>query len=134
MKQKVSNTVVYHALYLLFTEYHERIRLSKKEWTVDENDNVDYRTSFRMRYKATNMEDFIRELWGTKCQYLLSGILIYLLKLDPYFSPKLNDYERFFIKIYRHREILTKIGSGNHKVIFPFRNFIEQKKVVLIRC
>ena len=133
MKQKVSNTVVYNALYLLFAEYHERMRLSK-EWPVDENNNIDFRYSSRMKYKATNMEDLIRELWGTKCQYLLSGILIYLIKLDPYFSPKLNDYERFFIKIYRHRKILSKIGSGNHKVIFPFRNFIEQKKVVLIRC
>ena len=133
MKEKVADHVISNALYLLFAEYQERMRLSR-EWPVDENDNVDYRYSFRMKYKATNMEDLIRELWGTKCQYLLSGVLIYLIKLDPYFSPKLNDYERFFIKIYRHRKILSKIGSGNHKVIFPFRNFIEQKKVVLIRC
>ena len=87
-----------------------------------------------MKKKATDMEDLIRELWGTKAQYLLSGILIYLIKLDPYFSPKLNDYKLFFIKIYRHRQILAKIGTGNHKVIFPFRKLIEKKKVVLIRC
>ena len=121
MKQKVTETVVSNALYVLFAEYYERIRFSKKEWAVNENEHVDYRSSFRMRYKATNMEDLIRELWGTKCQYLLSGILIYLIKLDPYFSPELNDYKRFFIKIYRHRKILTKIGSGQHKVISPFR-------------
>ena len=133
MKQKVSETVVSNALYLLFVEYHERMKLSK-EWPVDENDNVDFRYSLQMKYEATGMEDLIRELWGTKCQYLLSGVLIYLIKLDTYFSPKLNDYKEFFNKIYRHREILTKIGSGHHKVIFPFRNFIEQKKVVLIRC
>ena len=129
----VSKTIVSNALYLLFAEYHERIALSKK-WPVDENNNIDFRYSLQMKSKATDMEDFIRELWGDKCQYLLSGILIYLLKLDPYFSPKLNDYERFFIKIYKHREILTKIGSGNHKVVFPFQKFIEKKKVVLIRC
>ena len=134
MKQKVTDTVLLNAVYLLLTDYYEKIRLSKDEWKVDENDNVDYRSSFRMRYQATNMEDFIRELWGTKCQYLLSGIMIYLFKLDPYFSPKLNDYKRFFTKIYRHRKILIKIGSGNHKVVFPFRNFIEKKKIVLIRC
>ena len=133
MKQNVSKTVVCNALYLLFTEYFERIRLSK-EWPVDENDNIDFRYSLQMKYKATDMEDFIRELWGSKSQYLLSGVLIYLLKLDPYFSPKLNSYERFFTKIYEHRQILTKIGSGNHKVIFPFQKFIEKKKVVLIRC
>ena len=134
MKQKVSETVVYNALYLLFGEYYEKTRLSKV-WPVDENNNVDFRYSLQMKYKATLMEDLIRDLWGRKCQYLLSGILIYLMKLDPYFSPKFNEYERFFIKIYRHREILTKIGSGNHKVIFPFKNFIKQrKKLVLIRC
>ena len=133
MKQNIGETVVCNALYLLFAEYYERMRLSK-EWSVDENEEVNYRYSFRMKYKATAMEDFIRELWGTKCQFLLSGVLIYLIKLDPYFSPKLNGYERFFTKIYEHREILTKIGSGNHKVIFPFQKFIEKKKVVLIRC
>ena len=133
MKQKVSETVVSNALYLLFGEYYERTRLSKV--TVDENNNADFRYSLQMKYKATLMEDLIRDLWGTKCQYLLSGVLIYLMKLDPYFSPKSNEYERFFIKIYKYREILTKIGSGNHKVIFPFENFIKQKKkLVLIRC
>ena len=134
MKQKVSKTVVSNALYLLFGEYYERTRLSK-EWPVDENNNVDFRYSLQMKYKATLMEELIRDLWGTRCQYLLSGVLIYLMKLDPYFAPKFNEYERFFIKIYKHREILTKIGSGNHKVIFPFKNFIKQnKKLVLIRC
>ena len=133
MKQKVSKTVVSNALYLLFDDYYERTRLSK-ERSVDENNNIDFCYSLQMKNKATHMEDFIRELWSTKCQYLLSGILIYLIKLDPYFSPKLNDYKRFFIKVYRHRKILTEIGSGNHEVIFPFRNFIEQKKLVLIRC
>ena len=134
MKQKVSETVVSNALYLLFAEYYERTRLSK-EWPVDENNNVDFRYSLQMKYKATLMEELIRDLWGTRCQYLLSGVLIYLMKLDPYFAPKFNEYERFFIKIYKHREILTKIGSGNHKVIFPFKNFIKQrKKLVLIRC
>ena len=133
MKQKVSETVVCNALYLLFTDYYEKIKESK-EWPVDENEVVHYRYSFRMKYKATAMEDFIRELWGKKSQYLLSGVLIYLIKLDPYFSPKLNDYKRFFTKIYKHREILIKIGSGNHKVIFPFQKFIGKKKPVLIRC
>ena len=127
MKQKVSETVVSNALYLLFAEYYERTRLSK-EWPVDENNNVDFRYSLQMKYKATLMEELIRDLWGTRCQYLLSGVLIYLMKLDPYFAPKFNEYERFFIKIYKHREILTKIGSGNHKVIFPFKNFIKQNK------
>ena len=133
MKQKVNDAVICNALYLLFVMYHERWSLSK-EWKADENKNIDFRYSFRMKKKATDMEDLIRELWGTKSQYLLSGILIYLIKLDPYFSPKLNDYKLFFIKIYRHRQILAKIGTGNHKVIFPFRKLIEKKKVVLIRC
>ena len=134
MKQKVSETVVCNALYLLFGKYYERIRLSE-ERPVDENDNIDFRYSLQMKYKAYDMEELIRDLWGTKCQYLLSGVLIYLMKLDPYFSPKFNEYKLFFTKIYRHREILSKIGSGNHKVIFPFEKCIKQsKKLVLIRC
>ena len=127
MKQKVSETVVCNALYLLFGKYYERIRLSE-ERPVDENDNIDFRYSLQMKYKAIDMEELIRDLWGTKCQYLLSGVLIYLMKLDPYFSPKFNEYELFFTKIYRHREILSKIGSGNHKVIFPFEKYIKQSK------
>ena len=115
MKQKVSKTVVSNALYLLFEDYCERTRLSKKQ-SVDENNNTDFRYSLQMQYKAVLLEDFIRDLWGTKCQYLLSGVLIYLTKLDPYFIPKFNGYERFFIKIYKNRKILTKIGRGNQKL------------------
>ena len=133
MKQKVSGTVVCNALFLLFGDIYENMTESK-EWRVDENDNVDYRYSFRMCYKATDKEDTIRKLWGSRCQMILSGILIYLYKLDRYFSPKLNSLEQFFIKVYRHREILTKIGSGKHKVVFPFVKLINKKKPLLIRC
>ena len=135
MKQKVSETVVCNALYLLFGEYYERMRLSEEQQS-DENNTILYRYSLQMKYKAYAMEELIRDLWGTRCQYLLSGVLIYLLKLDPYFSPKFNDFKLFFTKIYRHREILSKIGRGNHKVIFPFKKYIKQlpKKILLIRC
>ena len=134
MKQKVSKTAVYNALYLLFGDYCEKTKLSKEQ-SVDENGDVDFRYSLQKQYKAVLLEDLIRDLWGTKCQYLLSGVLIYLSKLDPYFSPEINGYEQFFIKIYKNREILTKIGRGSHKAIFPFENFIkENKKLVLIRC
>ena len=134
MKAKdVNDTIILNAIYLLFGDLYKNITESK-DWKTDENDNVDFRYSLRMKYKATDKEDIIRKLWGSRCQFLLSGILIYLYKLDPYFSPKLNDCRQFFIKIYRHREILTKIGSGNHILIFPFQKLIEKNKVLLIRC
>ena len=134
MKQKyVNDTIICNALYLLFADLHEYMTKSKDQMT-DENDNIDFWYSLRMTNKAGDKEDTIRKIWGSRCQFLLTGILIYLYKLDPYFSPKLNDYKQFFIKIYRHREILTKIGSNNHKVIFPFQKLIEKKKVLLIRC
>ena len=133
MEQKVSGTVVCNALYLLFGEIYENM-VESKEWRVDQNDNVDYRHSFRMYYKATDKEDTIRKLWGSRCQKLLSGILIYLYKLDRYFSPKLNTCEQFFIKLYRHREILAKIGCAEHKIVFPFEKLIEKNKPLLIRC
>ena len=129
----VTGTVICNALYLLFVDFWESM-LESKEWKTDENNNVDYRYSFRMYYRATAKEDHIRKFWGSKCQYLQSGIFIYLYKLDQYFNPKSNGYKQFFIKLYRHREILSKIGSGNHKVIFPFEKLIKKKKSVLIRC
>ena len=128
----VTDTVICNALYLLFVDFWENLIESKKEWKTDKNDNVDYRYSFLMRYKACDKEDDIRKFWGSRCQYLLSGIFIYLYKLDQYFNPKSNGYEQFFIKLYRHREIL-EIGSGNHKVFFPFEKLIKKKKLLLIR-
>ena len=132
MKQKVTETVVCNAIYLLFGDLYENVRKSKFE--EDENNAIDYRYFLREYNKATDKEDTIRKLWGSRCQTLLSGILIYLYKLDRYFSPKLNSLEQFFIKVYRHREILTKIGSGKHKVVFPFVKLINKKKPLLIRC
>ena len=134
ISKMVTDTVICNALYLLFIDFCECVIESEKDWKTDEND-VNYRYAFRMRYKACEKEETIRKLWGSRCQYLLSGIFIYLYKLDEYFNPKLNGYEEFFIKLYRHREILTKIGSGNHKVIFPFIKLInKKKKPLLIRC
>ena len=134
MKQKINETVVTNVLYLLFGDYCEKNRLSKKE-LVDENNGADFHHSLQLQYKIIHLEELIRDFWGTRCQYLLSGILIYLTKLDSYFDPKFNDYEHFFVKIYKNRKILTEIGKGHRNVIFPFKKFIkENKKLVLIRC
>ena len=134
MKQKASKTIVSNVLYLLFEDYCEKNRLSKKH-LVDENNRVDFQHSLQVQYKIILLEDLIRDFWGTRCQYLLSGVLIYLTKLDLYFDPKFNDYKHFFVKIYKNHKILTEIGKGHRKVIFPFKNFIKQdKKLVLIRC
>ena len=132
MKQKVTDTVVCNALYLLFGDLYENV--SKSEFKKDENNDIDYRYFLSKYSKANDKEDTIRKLWGSRCQNLLSGILIYLYKLDHYFSPKLNTMEQFFTKVYRHREILTKIGSARHKVVFPFVKLINKKKALLIRC
>ena len=133
MKQKeVTGTVLCNALYLLFNDVYENV--FKSTFKEDENNNIDYRYFLSMFAKATEKEDTIRKLWGTRCQKLLSGILIYLYKLDRYFSPELNTAKQFFIKVYRHREILAKIGSSEHKVVFPFVKLINKKKPLLIRC
>ena len=132
MKQKVTGAVLYNALYLLFNDVYENV--SKSVFKEDENKDIDYRYFLSLFAKATDKEDTIRKLWGTRCQKLLSGILIYLYKLDRYFSPELNTVEQFFIKVYRHREILAKIGSGKHKVVFPFVKLINKKNPLLIRC
>ena len=129
----VNDIIICNALYLLFGDFWYNMTESKK-WKSDENYDFDYLYSFRMRTKAIENEDTIRKIWGSRCQFLLSGVMLYLYKLDPYFNPKLNDCKQFFMKIYRHREILTKIGSGSRKVIFPFGKLIKEKKLLLIRC
>ena len=132
MEQKVTDTVVCNALYLLFGDLYKNV--TKSIFKEDENNDIEYRYFLSMYNKAADKEDTIRKLWGVRCQNLLSGILLYLYKLDRYFSPELNTMEQFFIKVYRHREILTKIGSGEHKVVFPFVKLIKKKKPILIRC
>ena len=132
MKQKPTDAVLYTAIYLLFGDLYNYVIKSK--FKEDENRDIEYRYFLSKFNKATDKEDTIRKLWGCKCQNLLSGILLYLYKLDRYFSPKLNTLEQFFIKVYRHRKILSKIGSGKHEVVFPFVNLINKKKPLLIRC
>ena len=131
-KLKKTNRVTCAALYLLFNDVYESV--TKSKFKEDENRNIDYYYFLTMFAKATEKEDMIRKLWGARCQKLLSGILIYLYKLDRYFSPQLNTREQFFIKVYKHRKILSKIGSGEHKLVFPFEKLINKKKPLLIRC
>ena len=101
----------------------------------DENKNGNYSYSLYYYNKAIKKEPTIRKLWGEKCQSYLSGILIYMYKLDPYFNPHLHTPEQFFIKVYRHRDILTKIGRGTKEIIYPFVNFVnKEKNILLIRC
>ena len=133
MKQKPTDAVICNAVYLMFRDFYENVRESTVE-KIDENNDINYGYGLHWYNKATQKEDLIRKLWDFRCQNLLSGVLIYLYKLDPYFSPKLNTIEQFFIKIYQHREILTEIGLGKRKVVFPVINLINKKKVLLIRC
>ena len=132
MNQKPTDNVLFTAIYLLFGDLYEHVKKSK--FKEDENKKIQY-SYFSLEYnEAIDKEDTIRTLWAHRCQNFLSGILLYLYKLDRYFSPELNTREQFYMKVYRHREILSKIGSGKHKVIFPFVNLIDKKKPVLIRC
>ena len=131
-KLRKTNRVICVSLYLLFNDVYKCVTESK--FKEDENRNIDYHYFLSMFAKATEKEDAIRKLWGGRCQKLLSGILIYLYKLDQYFSPQLNTPEQFFIKVYKHREILRKIGCSEHKVVFPFKKLFDEKKSLLIRC
>ena len=120
------------SLYLLFNDLYEYV--TKSKFKEDENRNIDYHYFLSMFGKATNKEETIRKLWGKRSQKLLAGILIYLYKTDQYFSPQMNNYEQFFMKVYKHREILCKIGCGEHKIVFPFKKIFKKKKTILIRC
>ena len=131
-KLKKTNRLICISLYLLFNDVYNCVKKSK--FKEDENQNIDYHYFLTMFGNATDKEDMIRKLWGGRCQKLLSGILIYLYKLDQYFNPQLNTYKEFFIKVYKNREILRKIGCGEHKIIFPFIKIFGEKKPLIIRC
>ena len=131
-KLKKTNRVNSISLYLLFNDVYESV--TKSKFKEDENRNIDYHYFLTMFTKATEKEDSIRKLWGGRCHKLLSGILIYLYKLDQYFNPQLNTYEQFFIKVHKHRKLLSKIGSGEHELVFPFKKIFDKKKPLLIRC
>ena len=77
MEQKPIDAITCNALYLLFDAFYENITESKVE-KIDENNDINYGYGLRQYYKATEKENLIRNLWGSRCQNLLSGLLIYL--------------------------------------------------------
>ena len=90
MKQKPTDAVAINALYLLFGDIYDCIKKSNFKDNINENDLTNYRYCLNQYYKATSKEELVRKLWGSRCQKLLSGVLLYSYKEDPYFNPKLN--------------------------------------------
>ena len=127
---KETNRIICAALYLLFNDIYDCVK--KSQFKEDENRHIDYGYFLSVFAKATEKENLVRKLWAGRSQKLLSGILIYLYKLDEYFNPQLNDREEFFMKVYKNREILSKIGSGEHELVFPFKKIFTKKKKQLI--
>ena len=85
-------------------------------------------------YDASVIEQEIRKMW-TQNQDLLSGVFVYIHSKDVYFNPNLNAEDLFFRKIFTfNRDLLEKIGKGIVKPTFPFVNFENHtKKIILIR-
>ena len=85
-------------------------------------------------YDASLIEQKIKNMWGQN-QDLLSGVLVYIHSKDVYFNPNLNAEDLFFRKIFTfNRDLLEKIGKGTVKPAFPFVNFDNyKKKIILIR-
>ena len=90
MKQKITDAVLRHVLYLLFTDFYDCISESSFE-KKDENDTIHYGYHLMQYYKATEVEQTIRNIWGDRCQNLIAGLFIYSYKFDSYFNPKLNS-------------------------------------------
>ena len=83
-------------------------------------------------YDASLIEDKIKKMWGQE-QDLLSGLLVYIHSCDEYFNPNLNAEDLFFRKIFTfNRDLLEKIGKGTVKPSFPFVNFDNHKKKILL--
>ena len=85
-------------------------------------------------YDASVIEQKIKKMWGQN-QDLLSGVFVYIHSKDSYFNPNLNSEDLFFRKIFTfNRDLLEKIGKGTVKPAFPFVNFDNyKKKIILIR-
>ena len=118
-------------LWSFFKEYVENIELSNKK---DENNKCDNLESINYLLNAEKIKEKIEKIWGLN-RDLLSGVFIYLDKLDDYFNPRLNTQELFFDKIYIfNKNKLEKIGKKIVKPIFPFDSFENyDKKIVLLR-
>ena len=83
-------------------------------------------------YDTSLIEDKIRKMWGQN-QDLLSGLFVYIHFCDEYFNLNLNTEDLFFRKIFTfNRDLLEKIGKGIVKPAFPFVNFDNHKKKILL--
>ena len=136
MKQKLNESVKQNVSYLLFADFYDYISESSFE-KEDENKVIHYGYHLMRYYKATEIEQLIRNVWGDEYQNLLTGVIVYAYKFDSYFNPKFNSIKEFFLKIYYNRKILIKIGSGEENKVFPFVKLLSKKnkrKILLIRC
>ena len=109
----------------LFNKLKEADNFIKNYRTVSATGNL---------YDASVIEDKIKKMWGQNHD-LLSGLLVYIHFCDDYFNPNLNTEDLFFRKIFTfNRDFLEKVGNGTVKPAFPFVNFDNhKKKIILIR-
>ena len=117
------------ALFALFTDLFNKIKQTDEFIKLYKIKDATGRL-----YDASVIEKEIRKMW-TQNQDLLSGVLVYIHSKDVYFNPNLNAEDLFLRKILAfNRDLLEKIGKGTVKPAFPFVNFDNhKKKIILIR-
>ena len=126
--------LVCNILYSFFIQYVDEIEEAEKLMKVDENNKYHVVESAGCLLSAENIKKKIEMIWGLN-KDLLAGVFVYLSVADNYFNPKLNSKDLFFKKIYKYnKDLLEKTGKKIVKPAFPFQNFKNyKKKVVLIR-
>ena len=121
-------------LFKLFIDFVNELEIVDNFMKDDENKKYHIRDGANHLLNASIIEEKIKKMWGQK-QDLLSGLFIYLHSSDDYFNPKLNTKDLFFRKKFIFNvDILEKIGKKIIKPTFPFVNFDNhKKKIVLLR-
>ena len=127
--KELQSGVTATALFGLFIDLFNKIKETGEFMKLNKIEG-----SIGLLFDTNVIEQKIRKMWDQN-QDLLSGVLVYIHSQDVYFNPDLNTEDLFFRKIFTfNRDLLEKVGKGVVKPAFPFVNFDNhKKKIILIR-
>ena len=130
--KELKSGLISNVLFRLFIDLVSELEKTDNFIKNDENEQNHIKDGASHLYDASRIEEKIRKMWGQN-QDLLSGLFVYLHSGDNYFNPKFNTKDLFFRKIFTFNvDILEKIGKGIIKPAFPFVNYDNHKKRILL--
>ena len=130
--KEVKSGLISRVLFNLFIDLVNELENADNFLKDDENGKLQVRDAANHIVNSAEIGEKIKKMWGLN-QDLLSGLLIYVNVRDEYFNPKLNTPDLFFSKIFTfNRDLLEKIGKKIIKPTFPFVNYENHKKKILL--